>query len=208
MAINVVIIDDSDPVREAFRSVLLREADMRIVGEAATACAAFAVVKKAMPDVVVLDVGRPEAGGVGVAAHLRRLPRPPRIVAVSGFATGGSIGGVLRAGAHAYVSMSAAASELVRAVRAARSGNTYVYVEGAAALAEDEGEAATAQLSRRELEVVRLIAQGRRSRAIAEAMHISVTTVQVHRRNIVRKLDLHSVAQLTTWAIRQGILSI
>jgi two-component system NarL family response regulator len=119
---------------------------------------------------------------------------------------------MMRSGASAYVTKSAAGTELVRAIRAVAAGQGYFSPEIAGALASQmrnqplEGE--LPRLSRREREVLRLIADGARSPGIADELHVSVATIEVHRRNITRKLGLRSVAELTKYAIREGIVSL
>jgi two-component system NarL family response regulator len=119
---------------------------------------------------------------------------------------------MLRSGASAYVTKSAAGTELVRAIRAVAAGHGYFSPEIAGTLASevrDRPLAGEAQpLARREREVLRLIAEGVRSPAIAERLHVSVATIEVHRRNIMRKLGLRTVAELTKHAIREGIVSL
>jgi two-component system NarL family response regulator len=119
---------------------------------------------------------------------------------------------MLRSGASAYVTKSAAGTELVQAIRAVADGHGYFSPEIAGALASevrDRPQVGEAQpLARREREVLRLIAEGVRSPAIAEQLHVSLATVEVHRRNIMRKLGLRTVAELTKHAIREGIVSL
>ena len=119
---------------------------------------------------------------------------------------------MVRSGVSAYVTKSAAGNELIRAVRAVAANEVYFSTEIAAALAREvrgrpEAHEA-APLARREREVLRLIAEGMRSPAIAETLHVTVGTVEVHRRNIKRKLGMHSVVELTKHAIREGIVSL
>jgi two-component system NarL family response regulator len=134
------------------------------------------------------------------------------VVALSAFSDKRFVTAMLRAGAAAYVTKSAAGTELVRAVRAVAAGQGYFSPEIAGALADELRDRprgiGNQPLARREREVLRLIAQGVRSPAIAEQMQVSVGTIEVHRRNIMRKLGLRTVAELTKHAIREGIVSL
>lgn len=212
MSIRVLLADDHRVIREALRLALARETDLDVVAEAGTAQEAIQLARSAAPDVVVLDIGLPDLSGMEVAARLRRMDPAPRIVALSAQTDKRFVGEMLRAGAEAYVTKSSAGSELVRAIRAVAAGRNYFCPEVADALAAEvragHADAAEPRLGRREREVLRLIAAGLRSSEIADRLHIAPATVEVHRRNIMRKLELHSVVELTKYAIREGIAEL
>lgn len=199
-------------VREALREVLTKELNIEVVGEAGDAQEALKQVQALKPDVVVLDIRLPDLNGIEVAARLKDTDCVSKIVALSAFSDKRFVTAMLRSGAAAYVTKSAAGTELVRAIRAVAAGQGYFSPEIAHALASEvrdrplAGEAPP--LGRREREVLRLIAEGARSQAIAEQLHVSLATVEVHRRNIMRKLGLRTVAELTKHAIREGIVSL
>lgn len=207
--INVVLVDDHRLLREALRDTLAREDDVQVVGETGQGLQAIEWVREKQPDVVVLDIGLPDLNGIEVAARIHESRADTRIVALSAYSDKRFVNEMLRAGAAAFVSKASAGTELVVAIRAAAAGDSYLSPDVAAALAAQVRSEATepeARLGRREREVLRLVAQGLRSPAIAETLHMSVATVDVHRRNIMRKLDLHTVADLTRYAIREGIV--
>lgn len=207
--ITVVLVDDHRLVREALRDALARESGVRVVAEVGEGEAAITCVRELRPDVVVLDIGLPDLNGIDVAARIHKLRTPTRIVALSAYSDKRFVTEMLRAGASAFVSKAAAGTELVIAVRAVAAGGGYLSPDVTGAVVSevlDGGEAA--RLGRREREVLRMIAQGARSQTIAESLHISLATVEVHRRNIMRKLDLHSVAELTRYAVREGIVPL
>ena len=212
MTITVILVEDHQMVREALREVLIKESDITVVAEAGDAQEALKQVEALQPDVVVLDIRLPDLNGIEVTARLRDADNRAKVVALSAFSDKRFVTAMLRAGASAYVSKSAAGNELVRAIRAVAVGQGYFSPDIANAPASDvrdglaDGE--RPQLARREREVLRLIAEGVRSPAIAEQMHVSVATIEVHRRNIMRKLGLRTVAELTKHAIREGIISL
>lgn len=211
MTIRVMLVDDHQLVREALRDALLREPDIDVVAEAGTGAAALEITPVCDPDVVVIDVGLPDMNGAEAARKIRSLNGQTKIVALSGYTDKHFVTEMLGAGATAYVAKSSAGSELVRAIRAVVQGQSSFSPEIAATLAREfTGTAAegakVAQLGRRELQVLRLVAEGMRSVEIAERLQISAGTVDVHRRNLMRKLDLHSVADLTRYAIREGLI--
>jgi DNA-binding NarL/FixJ family response regulator len=212
MTISVFMVEDHQMVREALRDVLTKEPDIEVVGEAGNGHDALKGVVALQPDVVVLDIRLPDLNGIEVAARLRDAGCRAKVVALSAFADKRFITAMLRSGATAYVTKSAAGTELVRAVRAVAAQQGYFSPEIAHALAFEvrKGTAAgeAVPLARREREVLRLIAEGIRSPAIAEQLHVSLATIEAHRRNIMRKLGLRTVAELTKHAIREGIVSL
>jgi two-component system NarL family response regulator len=212
MTTRVLLVEDHRMVREALSEVLARVPDIAVVGEAGNAQEAMSLAALLKPDVVVLDIRLPDLNGIEVAARLRDAGSTAKVVALSAFADKRFVTAMLRSGASAYVTKSAAGTELVRAIRAVAAGQGYFSPEIAGALASEVRERPLAgeapPLGRREREVLRLIADGMRSPAIAEQLHVSVATIEVHRRNIMRKLGLRTVAELTKHAIREGIISL
>jgi two-component system NarL family response regulator len=212
MSIRVLIVEDHRMVREALCGVLAQTPDIEVVGEAGNGQSALEQAAALAPDVVVLDIRLPDLNGVEVAARLRNAGNPARVVALSAFADKHFVMAMMRSGASAYVTKSAAGTELVRAIRAVADDQGYFSPEIAATLVSGmrdplQGSEAL-PLARREREVLRLIAEGMRSPAIAEKLHVSVATIEVHRRNIMRKLNLRTVAELTKHAIREGLVSL
>ena len=212
MKTRVLLVEDHRMVREALREVLTKVPDMEVVGEAGDAHGCMELARTLSPDVIVLDIRLPDLNGIEVAARLRDAGNTAKIVALSAFSDKRFVTEMLRSGASAYVTKSAAGTELVRAIRAVAAGQGYFSPEIAGTLVaevRDRGEPGSAQpLARREREVLRLIAEGVRSPEIATRLSITVATVEVHRRNIMRKLGLRTVAELTKHAIREGIVSL
>jgi len=210
MAIRVAIAEDQRMVREALGALLAREPDIKVVGEAATGREAIELVQAQRPDVLVLDIGLPDMDGIEVARTLRLRQPELKVLALSVHNDADVVRRMLKAGAAGYVHKSAALSELARAIRDVMQNNVYLSPRiTRQALGERFGTAAAPHdlLSRRERQVLALIAEGKRSSEIAERLHISIATVEVHRRNIMRKLGLHTVAELTRYAIREGLTS-
>jgi DNA-binding NarL/FixJ family response regulator len=212
VTITVLLVDDHQLVREALRDALSREPDIEVVAEAGDAKTAFERAREIRPNLIVLDIGLPDLNGIEAAAELKeRCGVDSKIVALSAYADRRFVTEMLRAGASAYVTKSSAGTELVRAIRAVAAGQNYLCPDVAGALVSamrDKPEKGEAQsLTRREREVLRLIAEGTRSPSIAERLHISLGTVEVHRRNIMRKLGLRTVAELTRYAVREGLVS-
>ncbi len=213
MKIRVVLADDHRMLREALRAVLEKEPDIEVVGEAADGHATLQLARKLAPDVVVLDVAMPELSGIDAMSQLASHHPKIRVVALSAYSDRRYVLEMLKAGAAGYVVKAAAGTELLRAIRAVASGRSYLCPEIAGTVIDDVKHRDSpvsrglAALGRREREILQLIAEGQRSAALAKRLFISVATVDTHRRNIMRKLNLHTVAQLTKYAIREGLSS-
>ena len=212
MAIRVLLVDEHAMTRDALAEVLEREPDISIVGQAGNGRAAVQLARDLAPDVVVLDVALPELNGVGAAVRIVARNPAVRVVALSSFSDQHFVTEMLKAGATGYVVKSSTRAELLRAIRVVSKGQRYLCpsVAGLAADTQPAPHPAAsrgprAELGRREREVLQLIAEGLRGAAIAQRLHIAESTVEVHRRNIMRKLGLHGVAELTRYAIREGL---
>ncbi len=212
MTTRILLVEDHRLVREAVRDALRREADFEVIGEVGSSQEAIRSAQTLNPDVIVLDIGLPDVSGIELTRRLRQAGCTARIVALSAYAEKHFVTEMLRAGAAAYVSKNAAGTELFQAIRAVERGQNYVSPDVTgnlfSQLRDQDSDSENRKLGRREREVLRLIAQGQRSPEIADQLHISIGTVEAHRRNIMRKLDLHSVAELTKYALREGITSL
>lgn len=212
IAIRLMLVDGQKMLREALRIILGNTADIALIAEANDGAAALALAREHVPDVVVMEIGL--AGMSGIESTRRLLAENPgiKVLGLSTFADRRMVLQMLEAGARGYVDKSAGSEELLRGIRAVAQGETYLYAEAAAALVDSLRNQSTQRrraepLGRREREVLQLLAGGKTSAQIAQALHIATGTVEVHRRNIMRKLDLHNVADLTRYAIREGLAS-
>jgi DNA-binding NarL/FixJ family response regulator len=212
MTIRVLLVDDHRLVREALHEALEKVPDIEVVGEAGDGRTAIEQARSLRPDVAVIDIGLPDLNGMELAARLRDADTNIKIIALSAYTDKRFVTEMLRSGATAYIVKASAGTELVRAIHAVITGQSYFCPEIAGALAAEvrgsQPGGEMPRLGRREREVLRMIAQGMRSQAIGEQLHISVSTVEVHRRNLMRKLGLHTIAELTRYAIREGIASL
>lgn len=213
MSIRVVLADDHKMILAALRSMLEKETDIAVVGEASDGVALLELVSQTAPDIAVVDVGMPGMNGIEATRCLVAGHPGLKVVALSAYSDRRFVMEMLNAGARGYLIKASAGDELPRAIRAIAQGGTYLCPEIAGTIVEVVrsktpliGNAAV-QLGRREREVLALLAEGKSSSEIAARMRIAASTVEVHRRNIMRKLDLHSVAQLTKYAIREGLTS-
>ncbi|MBN9423281.1 MAG: DNA-binding response regulator [Candidatus Accumulibacter sp. 66-26] len=214
MAIRIMLIDDHKILRDALKTVLDREHDIALAGEASDGAEALKLVRENRPDVVVMDVGMPNMGGIETTRALLAEHPGLRVLALSTYSDRRIVLQMLDAGACGYVVKSAGRDELLRAIRAVAQGRTYLCPEISAVVIDTVrggkksiDKNGDIRLGRREREVLQLLAEGCTSPIIAGRLHIATSTVEVHRRNIMRKLDLHSVAELTKYAVRNGLTS-
>ena len=198
---HVLIVDDEELYRELLCGRLGRQGYR--VSEAADGEAALALVARDRPDVVVLDVAMPGLDGIATAKALRELMPAPLVVALSAHTDPAQVCAMLDAGAHGYVAKQAAFDELLVALRVIRRGT--MYVSPAIGLPRDMPCAGRRLLSAREREVARLVAEGLTSKEIGDELGCAVKTVETHRKQIMDKLGLRSVAALTKWAVRVGL---
>lgn len=214
MAIRIMLIDDHKILRDALKTVLDREHDIVLAGEASDGVEALRLVREIRPDVAVMDVGMPNMGGIETTRALLAEHPELRVLALSTYSDRRIVLQMLDAGACGYVVKSAGRDELLRAIRAVAQGRTYLCPEVSAVVIDTVrggkksiDKNGDIRLGRREREVLQLLAEGCTSPTIAGRLHIATSTVEVHRRNIMRKLDLHSVAELTKYAVRNGLTS-
>lgn len=200
-------------VRELVAALLAREPDFSVVGEAGNGREAIDKALKLRPDLLVLDVGLPEIDGIEVARRLKASLPGLKLLALSIYSEERFVRAMLNSGANGYLLKTSAVTELVRAIRAVMQGELYVSPEVAREAQTDEhaGSAPASSsipIGRRERQVLALLAEGKRSHEIASQLGISIATVEAHRRNIMRKLGLHTVAELTRYAVRKGLTAL
>ena len=209
MTTRVVLVDDHELVRDGLRALFAQDEEFEVVGEAGDARTALEVAAASQPDLVVMDVSLPDLSGIEATRQVLGQAPEVKVVALSMHADQQYVAGMLEAGASGYVVKKGASVELLHAVRAALAGRTYLSPELATAVYDHvQALAAHPELSDQEREVLRLISEGLKTRGIAQQMNLSPNTVQTHRQHIMDKLDLHSIAALTRYAIRMGITTL
>jgi len=211
MKIKVAIVDDHEIVLQGLRLVLGGEPEAELVGEASNAVAALECIAQTRPDIVLLDFELPDSNGVLLSRQiLARYPKT-RIIIFSAHMSPQYIQEAVQAGVSGYLGKIHKTGEIGIALRAVQNGQLYFCPEAATVLAKDylkKADALKNQLSDREQQVLKRIAEGQSTKEMAAAMHVSVKTVETHRQKIMGKLDLHSVAELTKYAIRQGLTRV
>lgn len=213
MATRILLVDDHTMVREGLRAILEREGSCEVVGEAGSGGEAVALAQELHPDVVVMDVAMADMNGIEATRRILKQQTDVRVVALSSHADRRYVRAILDAGAHGYVLKASACDQLSRAIDAAHRGLKYLSAEVTNGLIDSvvhgrkEGSAYEI-LGPREREVLQLLAEGLTSAAIGERLGVSTSTVETHRRNLMRKVDIHSVAELTKYAVREGLTSL
>ena len=205
--------DDHPVVRRGLQSLLARQERLTIVGEAADGEEALQKALALSPDVILLDISMPRRDGLEVATVLRKEAPRIKVLILSVHSNKEYIFRIIQAGAHGYVSKEAAPEELLRAIESVYCGETFFSPEIARAalnqLVNNGGRKEPfGQLTGREREVLVLIAQGQSNKEIASQLGIGVRTIETHRERIMRRLDIHSVAGLTKFAIANGMISL
>lgn len=194
--------------------MLESESDLEVIGEAGDGLAAVELALREAPDVLVLDIRMPGLNGVEVTQKLRASKSPVKVLALTAYDDKRYVQEMLKAGAVGYVTKGAAAAEPAPAIRAVARGEKHLSPVMVEQLLNRIGPAAAPSppgahcLGAREREVLRLLADGHRSSAIAKRLNIATLTVEVHRRNMALKLGLNNVAELTKYAVREGLTSL
>ncbi|NOT30123.1 MAG: response regulator transcription factor [Planctomycetes bacterium] len=215
MTLRVLLVDDHRLMREGLRKILEGTPGIQVVGEAEDGHSALVAAAASRPDVVVMDVGMKGMNGIEATQRLRKEQPTVRVVALSTHADKRYVRNMIRAGAAAYVLKESASDDLLRAVQAASRGEHYLSPRITGSLLESwsvpsggESSSAFELLGAREREVLKLMAEGKTSKEIGARLDLAVKTIETHRRNIAQKVGLHSVAELTKYAVREGLTTL
>ncbi|NCP86896.1 MAG: DNA-binding response regulator [Anaerolineae bacterium CG_4_9_14_3_um_filter_57_17] len=213
MKIQLLLVDDHAVVRSGLRMLLQSEPDVEILGEASTAAQAIALAQSLRPTIILMDIGLPDLSGIAATREIKKICPETAVLALTIHEDEEYFFKILEAGASGYVPKRAAPEELLTAIRTVARGEVYLYPSLAKLLVRDfltqphtASENSENDLTAREQEVLLRLAEGDSNDKIASALVISVSTVERHRENIMRKLNLHSRAELVRYAIRKGII--
>ncbi len=213
---TVLLADDHAVVRRGIRLLLDAEPDLDVVGEAKDGLQAVALAEQLQPDVVVMDISMPKLNGIAATRRIHNLFPSIGVIALTMHDNDAYFYEMLRAGGSGYILKDVGADELVKGIRTAAGGEAYFSASVAGQVLSDymrrvaKGEARDSfdRLTKRQREVLALIAEGHTSHQIAEQLAVSVKTVGTHRTNLMQKLDLHDRIELVKYAIRKGLISL
>lgn len=209
---RILLADDHQMFREALRSLLGNLPQIEVVAETGNGLEVIDLVRATLPDIVCMDISMPGLNGIETTKQITRNWPLVKVIALSAFTDQRYVMDMMAAGAAAYVTKAAAGDELLRAIEAVSKNHSYLCPDAMDSVkgvlsSNTPPEKKAAPLGPRERQVLALVAAGFTSAQIAEQLHIAASTIEVHRRNIMRKLDVHSVAGLTRYAIRNGLVS-
>ena len=215
MSIRIVLADDHKITRQGLRSLLDEQPDMKVVAEAEEGRTTLRLVRELSPDVVIMDVTMPDLNGIEATRQIVGEFDNVKIIALSMHSDTLFVTEMLKSGASGYLLKDCAFEELARAIRAVVAGKIYLSPTISGVVVDDYLHrlskvdfSDSEVLTSREREILQLIAEGKSTKQIALELHISVKTVETHRRKIMNKLDIHTVAELTKYAVRKGLTSL
>jgi DNA-binding NarL/FixJ family response regulator len=215
VGITILLVDDHKILRQGLRTLLAKEPDMEVLAEAADGRDAVRLVRELSPQVVIMDVGMPDLNGIEATRQILQESPETKVIALSMHSDRRFVTNMIKAGASGYLLKDSAFEELATAIRVVMARKTYLSHEIAHVVVKDyvqggsKGDPSVfSVLSPREREVLQLMAEGKTNRQIAETLNVSLKTVETHRQQIMNKLEIHNIVELTKYAIREGLASL
>jgi len=215
MSLKILVVDDHTIVREGLRSLIDKEADMDVTDEAGTGTEAVRIARECVHDVIVMDISMPDMNGIDATRLIMRECPDARILALSMEADRRFVVEVLKSGACGYLLKDVAFAELATAIRTVAAGDTYLAPRVTEVIVREYlqriplRESLTCEsLTPREREILQMIADGKNSKEIAHASNVSIKTIENQRNSIMKKLNLFSIAELTKYAVSEGLTSL
>ncbi len=211
-AIRIILADDHAMMREGLRSILESELGYTVIAQAGNGRETVQLVKEHAPDLVIMDISMPGLNGIEATRQIVQDRPGTKVIALSMHADKRFVGEMLSAGACGYLLKQSAMDELQQAIQTVLAGKTYITPEIAGVVIQEyiqmKKGAEREELTAKEREVLQLIAEGLSTKEIALKLSVSVPTIETHRQHIMAKLHLHTVAELTKYAIRTGLTSL
>ena len=212
---RIILADDHQIILDGLHSLIERQEDMCVVGVAENGRIAVKLARELRPDIVVIDIAMPDLNGVEATRQIKAENADARVIALSMHSERQFVVKMLEAGAAGFLLKDCAFRELIQAIRSVCAGETFLGRRVATIIVQDMADRlmtkkppSMAPLTPRESEVLQLIAEGKSTKQIGYGLNVSAKTVETHRRNIMSKLDMNTVAELTKYAIREGITSL
>jgi len=215
MSIRILLIDDHQIMRQGLRSLLEQEEGIEVIAEADNGRNGVALLKNIDPDIVITDISMPELNGVETTHQILKKNPNIKVIALSMHSDEHFVRNILEAGASGYLLKDCAAEELHEAIRQVERGNIYlgpsitgIVVNNYVRRKQNPGLQNKEELTAKEREVLQLIAEGKSTSDISETLFVSVKTIETHRSHIMKKLKLHSIAELTKYALKEGLTTL
>ncbi len=215
MRVRIILADDHTIMREGLCALLAKQQDFQIVAEAADGRTAVMLTQELSPDVVVMDINMPALNGIEATRQIITGNPGIKVIALSMYSEKPFVIEMLKAGASGYMLKDSAFEELVHAIYTVMQGQFYLSSGIATFVVKDYLHkssgvdfSAFSMLTGREREVLQLIAEGKNTKEIASVLNVSTKTIETHRSQVMEKLNIHSIAELTKYAIREGIISV
>mgnify|MGYP001609778867 CR=1 FL=1 len=210
MSIRIILADDHEIVRHGLSRSLQQIEDIDVIGHAKDGHSAVELVRELSPDIVVMDIGMPDLNGVEATRQIVKESPKVKVIGLSMYSSNKYVREMFRAGASGYLLKDCPFEELVEAIKTVVEGKTYVSPSIGDMVVKDyvskpDEASAFSVLSQREREVLQLLAEGKTTKQIAGCLHISPKTVEVHRLRVMNKLNIDNIAQLTKYAIQEGL---
>lgn len=215
MSIKIILADDHKILREGLKALIVKEPGLEVVAEAENGEKAVRLADKFSPDVIIMDISMPDLNGIEATSQILANNPDIKVIALSIHSDKRYVSNMLKAGAKGYLLKGCAFEELLKAVQTVQSCRIYlspsideIVVNDYIQKIKTPQASLLPELTSREREVIQLIAEGHRTKQIASHLNLSVKTIETHRSQAMDKLNLHSVAELTKFAIREGLTSI
>lgn len=212
---RIILADDHNIVRQGLRSLIEKELGMSVVGEADNGRKTVQLAEELKPDLIIMDVSMPDMNGIEATHQITREHPNIKVLGLSMHSDKRFVAGILKAGASGYLLKDCAFEEMAGAILAVAHGGTYLSPGVAGSVIQDyirrlseTDYSPSTVLTHREREVLQLLAEGFSTKLIASRLNLSVKTIETHRRQVMEKLDAHSIAELTKYAIREGLTSL
>lgn len=211
MSIKIILADDHEILRHGLSKSLEQESDIKVIGQASDGHSAVDLVRELQPDVIIMDIGMPDLNGVEATRKITKNHPKVKVIGLSMHSSDKYVREMFKAGASGYLLKNCPFEELTEAIRTVAGGKTYIspaigdMIVKEYASKPDEEKSVFSILSEREREVLQLLAEGKTTKQIAKRLHISPKTVEAHRLRIMERLDIDNVAQLTKYAIQEGL---
>jgi DNA-binding NarL/FixJ family response regulator len=215
MAVRILVADDHCIVRQGLCNLIEGHTGYAVAGQAGSGWEAVRFTRRLCPEIVIMDIGMPDLNGIDATRMCIEVCPRIKVIALSMHADRRYVLGMLKAGARGYILKESAFEDLIRAIDAACNHEIYLSPKVAGTVVEDaircrvpEPSSPFDALTVREREVLQMVAEGRTTRRMAAMLNVSIKTVEARRKSIMRKLDLHSIAELTKYAVREGLTSV